>query len=77
MARRCAAVRRTAERDDCARRVRRRGQRHRHKWDGRRTSEGCQAGEREAVSEENADNDMTVPRKDDGQIAPIAKPRPR
>ena len=69
MARRCAAVRRTAERDDCARRVRRLRQRRRHKWDGRITSEGRQAGEREAVSEENADNDMTVPRKDDGQIA--------
>ena len=72
MARRCVAVRRTAERDDCARRVRRLRQRHRHKWEGRRTSEGRQAGEREAVREGNVAENMTVPRKDDGQIASTA-----
>ena len=41
--------------------IRQRGLHHRHKW-ARRTSEDCHNGEREAVSEGNVAENMTVPR---------------
>ena len=49
----------------CAVAVRQRGRKHRHKLGGGTTSEDCHHGEREAVSEGNVAENMTVPRKAD------------
>ena len=76
MARRCAAVRRTAERDDCARRIRRLRLHHRHKW-ARITSEDCHKGERRSGQRGKRSREYDRSTKSDRQIASTTKPRLR